>query len=102
MTTGLWLQYGVIAALVTGSVLQVVRKLLPGPVARSQALAARVLDQPSRGRVSRSIGRWLQPAKASAGSCDDGCSSCCGCSGTPPPPEESERGVVVFHRNTPH
>jgi len=101
MTTSLMLQYGVIGILVVASVIQVVRKLFPAQVSNVQQRVALTLDQPSRGGLQRAIGRWLQPAKSTSGSCDDGCSSCCGCSGTPPAPEPEEK-VVAFHHHASH
>lgn len=83
MTTGLVLQYVVIALLVLVSALYTFRKLAPQMVSRWQASASLRLNKPWRSHAAQWLGRKLQP-KAAAGHCGDGCDTCGSCGPTPP------------------
>ena len=75
------LQWGLVSLVLAWSLLQLVRKLLPGT---SRAWQGRLADAAARRGWAR-FGRWLQPAGGGAG-CDSGCGSgcdSCGDSGSP-------------------
>jgi len=73
-----WWQYALLALILVGSIIQVLRKIAPKPAARVQAGLAASLDKPGRAQPWRRIGAWLRPAQAS-GDCGDGCGTCGAC-----------------------
>ena len=85
MTSFALVQAIIITAVVLFSAVQAFRKLAPKTAKRLQSRFSAALDQPSRNRVARGLGRWLQPADAKAGACGmgSGCSSCSGCAPAP-------------------
>lgn len=88
MTTFAVVQAIVITALVLFSAVQAFRKLAPRTAKRLQSRVSAALDQPSRSRVARRLGRVLQPTEAQAGGCGSGdgcgCGSCSGCAPAKP------------------
>ncbi|MBY4868556.1 hypothetical protein DIE14_34095 [Burkholderia sp. Bp9017] len=92
MSTGLLLQYAVIALLVAASVWTALRKLAPVTTARLQASAAASLLRPQRGALVQRVGRWLQP-KGATGDCGDGCGTC----GTCGPSDPNVEQTITFH-----
>lgn len=83
MTTGLLLQYAIVAVLVLISALVMFRKLAPHVATRWQAGMAASLNQPRRAHWMQRLGRRLQP-KVATGNCGDGCNTCNSCGPTPP------------------
>lgn len=83
MSTGLLLQYVVIALAVLASVWIVLRKLAPKFTNRWLAAASIRLGRSGRSRAARVLGRYLQPREAT-GNCADGCSTCGACGPKPP------------------
>lgn len=98
----------VIQALVLGlvallSVLFSIRHVMPGVSHRVQSGLARFLGQSRRGRIAHAIGRWLQPAEASRGSCGSGhgCASCGGCGSSSPDSAVESIGLKLEPRIPP-
>ncbi|WP_426689349.1 DUF6587 family protein [Rhodanobacter ginsengiterrae] len=83
MSTGLLLQYVVIALAVVASVLIVLRKLAPKLANRWMAAMSIRFNQPGRSALVRAFGQRLQPKEAT-GDCSDGCSTCGACGPKPP------------------
>ncbi len=83
MSTGLLMQYVVIALAVLASVWIVLRKLARKMTNRWLAAASIQFSRSGRGALARAIGRRLQPAEAT-GDCSDGCSTCGACGPKPP------------------
>ena len=83
MSTGLVMQYVVIAVIVLISALVTFRKLAPQLTNRWLAAVALRFDQPGRAGWQRSLARQLQPKQAT-GNCSDGCSTCGACGPKPP------------------
>jgi len=95
-------QYALIGVLVLASVLQLVRKLMPGLSARVMRAMAGRLDRPGASRARRALGRALQP-RAAAGQCGDGCSTCGSCGPkTPRRADGPVEEVVRFESRPPH
>ena len=78
MSTGLLVQYIVIALAVLASVWIVLRKLARKMTNRWLAAASIHFNQPGRSALARVFGRRLQPTEAT-GDCSDGCSTCGAC-----------------------
>ena len=96
MSSGLWWQYALIAALVAASLLYTFRKMAPQLAARLQAAAAALLTRRFRSGPMAALGRWLGPREA-GGSCGDGCGACgsCGTSGSAPARPDAQ--PLEFH-----
>jgi len=92
MSISLVLQYAVVAAIVSVSVLQVIRKLAPSLVSPLLLRLSIWLGQSKRSRIFRWLGQWIQRQSNSSG-CSDGCSACKGCSSGPAPIAEDEIAV---------
>jgi hypothetical protein len=83
MSTGLLVQYVVVALIVLTSVLIVLRKLAHKLTNRWLAAASIRFSRSGRSAWVRAIGRRLQPKEAT-GDCSDGCSTCGACGPKPP------------------
>ena len=77
MSTGLLIQYIVLALVVAISVLVVFRKLAPQLTSRWLAAASIRLSR-SDSRMLKALARRVQP-KQGTGDCSDGCSTCGAC-----------------------
>lgn len=95
MNAGLVAQYAVIALLVVGAAVYMLRRLAPKLTTRWQAGIAGALLKSGRPAFAQRVGRALQPA-AATGDCGDGCGSCgsCGTSSSAPSVEEAP---LTFH-----
>jgi hypothetical protein len=93
----LYLQYFLIGLIVLASVGYLLRKLIPGFAGRWQADLAAVLNQPTRSRAARALGRFLQPASKASG-CGSGCNACDGCGAAPDLEELAQERPIVLHR----
>jgi hypothetical protein len=95
MSTGLLVQYIVVALIVLVSALVAFRKLAPQLTNRWFAAASIRLGQPGRSRLAHFLARRLQPRQAT-GNCADGCSTCGACGPKKPaaaaPPVASRGG----------
>ncbi|MEZ0601207.1 DUF6587 family protein [Paraburkholderia sp. IW21] len=78
MSLSLDVQYGVIALLVSLSVLYTFRQLAPQLATRCRAMAAAALLQSEHGRAVQALGRWLRQSQAAA-NCGEGCGTCGSC-----------------------
>jgi len=83
MSTGLLVQYLIVALILAASVLVVLRKLAPKITARWLAAAALRLDRPDASAWKRALAHRLQP-KQTTGNCSDGCDTCGACGPKPP------------------
>ncbi|WP_430388736.1 DUF6587 family protein [Dyella sp. 20L07] len=83
MSTGLLVQYLIIAVVVLISALITFRKLAPQLTNRWLAAVALRFDQPRHADWLRALVRRLQPKQAT-GNCSDGCSTCGACGPKPP------------------
>lgn len=82
MSTGLLIQYVVLALVVVASAVVVFRKL--APQLSSRWLAAWSIRLARRdSRLAKALARRLQP-KQGTGDCSDGCSTCGACGPKPP------------------
>lgn len=97
MSSGIVLQYAVIAALVSASALYTLRKLAPKLAVRQQAALAATLLRPGRGAFVQRLGRALQP-RGATGNCSDGCGTCGSC-GPKPTADDDVKGErpLTFH-----
>ena len=82
------LQALVLALIAMASVVFAARHVMPGASRRLQSRLAQHLGHPQRGRFAHALGRWMQPADASSGSCGSGsgCAGCGGCGSEPADP----------------
>ncbi|GAB3036869.1 MULTISPECIES: DUF6587 family protein [Oleiagrimonas] len=78
-------QFLILGALLLYSAIFAARKLAPEVTRRLLGRASAALDHASRSRLTRRVGRWLQPAEARSGGCGsgDGCGTCGGCAPAP-------------------
>lgn len=78
MSAGLAIQYAIVALVVAACVLVAFRKLAPQLTNRWLASASIRMRLHGRSRLSKWVGRHLQPKQA-AGNCADGCATCGAC-----------------------
>lgn len=83
MSTGLIVQYVIIALVVLAGAWITLRKLAPRLTSRWLAALALTLDRPGSAAWKRSVAHRLQP-KQSTGNCSDGCDTCGSCGPKPP------------------
>lgn len=83
MSTGLLLQYIVVALIVLISAWVVMKKQFPGTVRKARGAIALGLIKPQRATWLQALGRRIAPPATSGGSACGGCDSC-----GPSPPKQ--------------
>jgi hypothetical protein len=83
MTTGLLLQYIVVALIVLISAWVVLKKQFPGTVRKARGAIALGLVRPQRATWMQALGRRIAPPASGAGGACGGCDSC-----GPTPPKQ--------------
>ncbi len=91
MSTGLIVQYVVVALAVLASIMVALRKLLPNLTNRWLAAASIHVARKHDSRFAQALGRRLQPKQATTHSCADGCATCQACG--PKRPAAARRSV---------
>jgi hypothetical protein len=76
MTTGLLLQYIVVALIVLASAWVVLKKQFPGTVRKARGAIALGLVRPQRATWLQALGRRIAPPVSGAGGACGGCDSC--------------------------
>lgn len=84
MTSGLLLQYVVVALAVALSAGYVARRQWPGLVRRLCIACAVPLLREGQAAWVRQVGRWIAPPAQGSDGDGDGCGGCGGCGPTPP------------------
>lgn len=76
MTTGLLLQYIVVALIVLASAWVVLKKQFPGVLRQARGMIALGLVKPQRAAWLQALGRRIAPPASSGGGACGGCDSC--------------------------
>lgn len=76
MTTGLLLQYVVVALIVLASAWVVLKKQFPGVVRKARGAIALGLVKPQRAAWLQALGRKVAPPASGGGGACGGCDSC--------------------------
>lgn len=98
MSTGMLMQYVVVALAVLASAVIAFRKLMPNLTNRWRAALAIRVARRHPSRLGQVTARRLQPPKATVHSCADGCATCNACgprrpaAARPPAPDRARGG----------